>query len=49
MNLKDSINKESNKKRALELETIYQTEKKNQEIKLLTSQNELVQQQQKNQ
>lgn len=49
----DSINTifqiKQNEKRVFELDTKYQTEKKQQEITLLTSQNELVQQQKTNQ
>lgn len=49
LRLKDSINKVSNKQKALELETQYQTEKKEQEISLLTSEKALVLEQKKNQ
>ncbi|MBV1924053.1 MAG: response regulator [Flavobacteriaceae bacterium] len=49
LRLKDSINKVSNKQKALELETKYQTKQKEQEITLLTSENKLVLQQKKNQ
>lgn len=46
---KDSLNRVSNKKKALELETKYQTQKKEQEIALLKSQNKLAEAQKKNQ
>lgn len=49
LNSLDSINKISNRQKALELETKYQTQKKEQEIALLMSQNELAEQQKKNQ
>jgi len=47
--LKDTLYKEENIKMTLELETKYQTEKKEQEITLLTSQNQLAEQQKKSQ
>ena len=47
--LKDSLIAKENFSNFQELETKYQTEKKEQEIALLTSQNELVEQQKKNQ
>lgn len=46
---KDSLETRKQRNLALDLEKKYQTEKKEQEISVLTSQNELVQQQKKNQ
>ena len=47
--MKDSLAKKQNRDITLELETKYQTEKKEQEITLLKSQNELAKQQKRNQ
>lgn len=47
--LKDSLSKKQNRDVTLELESKYQTEKKEQEIALLKSQNELAEQQKRNQ
>ncbi|RMB56731.1 response regulator [Dokdonia sinensis] len=49
LKLSDSLNKASNKQKALELETKYQTDKKQQEITLLKTENALAEQQKKNQ
>lgn len=47
--LKDSLNEAQSADRIREIEAIYQTESRDREIELLTSQNELVNQQKKNQ